>query len=132
MGGTWILPIRDAITVTELAFILEVPPGTVRELLEESSCDDEVELRKANELLSDLAGCGFTDWTESSLFGEVIAGRQAIDSAGRVWLSVAGRPAAPQPSETRSAAPPDGVNLDLERFNACRERRRAKKPAGRV
>lgn len=122
VGGTWIIPVRDDIDLFELALVLEMPEATVERLLPEGPPGGPFALKPVNELLRDLAKCGFTDWKESSLFGDLIAGRRHIDRGGCVRAAVKGQPLG-SPIEIRTRHPRDAVDFDLKSFEAmCRRR----------
>jgi hypothetical protein len=79
-GGTWIIPTRPTISRREFAFIVELPEAAIARL-DNPPLGEEIDVYFANELLGDLAACGYTDSEESHRFGEVAIGegRQTID-----------------------------------------------------
>ncbi len=126
VGGHWIVPVRETVSRTELSYIIEVPESTVVDLLDEEPGDGlvAIDVRVAHQLLTELALCGYTDWRDASLFGELIAGRRHIDAQGWVWPAVDCR-AFGRPFEVRTTHPADAVELDLAEWRRRRARHRA-------
>lgn len=120
VGGDWIVPVRDAITDWELAYIIEMPVESLHGL-GEGLRGDEIDFGWANDVLHDLAGAGFTTWRESSLFAQVISGQRSIDSEGNVWLSISGRPFGSVLTE-RVTNPVGVVEFDWARWRTYRQR----------
>ncbi len=126
VGGTWIVPIREEITVTEFSFILEMPLEVAMEIAEVNERQALVNIRDANRRMGELARAGLTDYKESALFASVIQGLTHIDDSGAVWNAVAGDPRGKGPREMRTTSPENAVPLDLDKWRKRREDTRKK------